>query len=58
MQDEVKDMQELFSYAALKRRHNFTTVGELNEAPAVADPGTLGTTEGLGTPGVGTEASK
>lgn len=58
MQDEVKDMQELFSYAALKRRHNFTTVGELNEAPAVADPGTLGTTEGLGTPGVGTEATK
>ncbi len=58
MQDEVKDMQELFSYAALKRRHNFTTMGEMNEAPAVADPGTLGTTEGLGTSGVGTEASK
>ncbi|MDI9411479.1 MAG: hypothetical protein QM519_08095, partial [Bacteroidia bacterium] len=58
MQDEVKDMQELFSYAALKRRHNFTTMGEMNEGPAVADPGTIGTTEGLGTLGVGTEASK
>lgn len=49
MQDEVKDMQELFSYAALKRRHNFTTMAEVVAEPAVADPGTLGTTEGLGT---------
>ncbi len=51
MQDEVKDMQELFSYAALKRRHNFTTMAEVVAEPAVADPGTLGTTEGLGTEG-------
>ncbi|MBU6209886.1 MAG: hypothetical protein KGR22_08255 [Planctomycetes bacterium] len=51
MQDEVKDMQELFSYAALKRRHNFTTMAEVVAEPAVADPGTLGTTEGLGTGG-------
>jgi hypothetical protein len=51
MQDEVKDMQELFSYAALKRRHNFTTMAEVVAEPAVADPGTLGTTEGLGQEG-------
>jgi hypothetical protein len=51
MQDEVKDMKELFSYAALKRRHNFTTMAEVVTEPDVADPGTLGTTEGLGTEG-------
>lgn len=51
MQDEVKDMQELFSYAALKRRHNFTTMAEVVAVPAEADPGTLGTTEGLGQEG-------
>ncbi len=50
LQGEVKDMQELFTYAALKRRHNFTTVIELT-APEAADPGTLGTTEGLGSEG-------